>query len=139
MTNKEYVLGFMFSPDGQKVVLIHKLRPEFQAGKLNGVGGKIEPNEHYIDAMTREFLEETSVETQGNQWEYYASMNLIGGSIIYVFKCFTEAYSQVVSPTDEQVSIFDVNALPLNIMPNLKVLIPLALGEFKYTELYESL
>ena len=36
----KYVVGFMFSPDKQFVALIRKNRPEWQAGKLNGIAGK---------------------------------------------------------------------------------------------------
>ncbi len=42
---KGYVLGFAFDEDYEWVALIKKNRPQWQAGKLNGVGGKIEPNE----------------------------------------------------------------------------------------------
>ena len=34
---KQYVVGFLFADHDQQVVLIRKLRPEWQAGKLNGV------------------------------------------------------------------------------------------------------
>jgi 8-oxo-dGTP diphosphatase len=57
----EYVCGFLFSPDGKKVVLIKKNRPENQAGKLNGIGGKIEPGETPEQAMIREFNEEAGI------------------------------------------------------------------------------
>ena len=39
---REYVCGFLFSPDRKKVLLIRKRRPAWQAGKLNGVGGKVD-------------------------------------------------------------------------------------------------
>ncbi len=55
----EYVLGFMFSPDEKKVLLIWKNRPSWQAGKLNGIGGKVNPGETPLEAMEREFIEET--------------------------------------------------------------------------------
>ncbi|WP_300288435.1 NUDIX domain-containing protein [uncultured Desulfovibrio sp.] len=32
--------------------------PEFQAGKLNGMGGKLEPGETLLDCMAREAVEE---------------------------------------------------------------------------------
>jgi 8-oxo-dGTP diphosphatase len=41
----QYVLGFLFDPSQKDVVLIKKLKPEWQKGKLNGVGGKIEEGE----------------------------------------------------------------------------------------------
>ena len=64
----EYVLGFRFSPDFRKIVLIRKARPKFQAGKLNAVGGHVEEGESHLLAMPREFWEETSVKTQQSDW-----------------------------------------------------------------------
>ena len=54
---KGYVLGFMFSPDMERILLMRKNRPEFQAGKFNGIGGKIEGTETPLQAMIREFEE----------------------------------------------------------------------------------
>lgn len=55
----QYVLGIMFSEDEERVLAIWKNRPDWQAGKLNGIGGKIEDGETPIEAMRREFREET--------------------------------------------------------------------------------
>ena len=55
---KGYVLGFMFSADLERVLLMRKNRPEFQAGQFNGLGGKIEGDETPLNAMIREFEEE---------------------------------------------------------------------------------
>ena len=57
----KYVVGYCFDPYFEHVVLIEKARPEWQAGKLNGVGGKIEPKETPRRAMVREFQEEAGV------------------------------------------------------------------------------
>ena len=40
-----YVVGFMIQPHTQRVLFIEKNRPDFQKGKYNGVGGKIEIGE----------------------------------------------------------------------------------------------
>lgn len=70
----EYVLGFAFTPSKGGVLLIRRARPTWQAGKLNGVGGKIEETDWCIeDAMTREFLEETGITTQESQWQLFGS------------------------------------------------------------------
>lgn len=53
-----YVLGIVTSPEND-VLLIRKTKPEWQAGRLNGIGGKIEPAESPAFAMAREFYEET--------------------------------------------------------------------------------
>ena len=70
---KRYVLGLAFTEDGS-VVMVRKNRPVWQAGKLNFVGGKVEPNEMYSDTMVREFLEETGVETQKSDWRFAGLM-----------------------------------------------------------------
>lgn len=70
----EYVLGFAFTPSRGGVLGIKKTRPVWQAGRVNGVGGKIEPDDWCIeDAMTREFLEETGIATQESQWQLFGS------------------------------------------------------------------
>mgnify|MGYP001444189370 CR=1 FL=1 len=92
----KYVAGFLISNCKKYVVLIQKAKPAWQEGRLNAVGGKIEPGETPSQAMEREFLEETAVhipETswnkfahlKGTQWEcdfYYAFGN--------VFSCETQ-------------------------------------------------
>lgn len=68
---QEYVMGLMTYED--RVVLIRKIKPEWQAGLLNGVGGKIEPGEDPLPAMAREFLEETGTETTWGMWSHIAT------------------------------------------------------------------
>ncbi len=53
---------FLFSEDRRRVVLINKKRPEWQAGLQNGIGGKVLEGEIYLQAMIREFKEETGFE-----------------------------------------------------------------------------
>lgn len=56
-----FVCGFCFDEERERVVLIEKSQPAWQAGRLNGVGGKVEPGESVSAAMTREFEEEAGV------------------------------------------------------------------------------
>lgn len=44
-----------------EIVFIRKTKPEWQAGKLNLPGGKIEPNETPVIAAVRELQEETAL------------------------------------------------------------------------------
>jgi 8-oxo-dGTP diphosphatase len=71
---KEYVLGFMFSLDRERVALIRKNKPDWQKGKLNGIGGKVELNESKYVAMTREFAEECGYHGTAGSWLYYCRM-----------------------------------------------------------------
>jgi 8-oxo-dGTP pyrophosphatase MutT (NUDIX family) len=64
LLKKLFVCGFLtygaLRPDSF-VALIRKVRPSWQAGLLNGVGGHIESGETPHDAMVREFEEEAGV------------------------------------------------------------------------------
>lgn len=68
----KYVLGFAFTEDMQDMLLIRKVRPDWQAGKLNAIGGHVEPGEWYSEAMIREFKEETDVKTFPCDWTWFA-------------------------------------------------------------------
>jgi 8-oxo-dGTP diphosphatase len=56
-----YVVGFMFNPAENAVLLIRKRRPLWQEGKLNGIGGRIEEGETPEGAMRRECVEEVGI------------------------------------------------------------------------------
>ncbi|MGO1542306.1 MAG: NUDIX hydrolase [Luteimonas sp.] len=59
-------LGYVLSPDGREVLLIHRnARDDDQhLGKYNGLGGKIEPDEDVVAGMRREILEEAGIECE---------------------------------------------------------------------------
>jgi ADP-ribose pyrophosphatase YjhB (NUDIX family) len=126
----KYVLGFYFSEDKTQVALIRKNKPIWQKNHLNGIGGKIEPNEHANDAMVREFKEEAGIEVLN--WRKFCTL--------FHFKNVVNCYvafgnlENIKSLTDEEVSIFNVNQLNNEIiMPNLLWLIPLALDSDEIT------
>src|SRR5579862_2183312 len=107
-TGRQFVVGFMFTKDGNKVRMIEKQHPEWQKGKLNGIGGKIEPGEEPIAAMVREFEEETGWRTFESDWTHFA---ILQGSCAErpeetaVMHCFTArddaAYRGCRTVTDE--------------------------------------
>lgn len=57
-------LGYVLSPDGRQVLLIHRnTRPDdMHYGKYNGLGGKLEQDEDIISGMRRELREEANIE-----------------------------------------------------------------------------
>jgi 8-oxo-dGTP diphosphatase len=127
---KEYVAGFLFDPDTQKVALVTKAKPQWQAGKLNGIGGKIEPNEDPETAMVREFLEETGALVEG--WRLFCDLR---GNDWRVFM-YTVKKSGVSLATMEEEAIdwWPVSDLPnFNCITNLRWLIPLALDKDSVT------
>src|SRR5262245_23208320 len=57
-------LGYVLSPDGRRVLLIHRNRRPDDAhfGKYNGLGGKLDPGEDVVAGMRREVREEAGLE-----------------------------------------------------------------------------
>lgn len=121
-----YVCGFLFSPDRARVLLIRKRRPDWQKGKLNGVGGKIEHGESPACAMRREFCEEAGLDIDdwrevvvltGPDWQGH------------FFRAVGDIIDAARAITDEQLEIHPVAKLPSDTIPNLHWLIPLLLDD----------
>ena len=57
-------LGYVLSPDGRDVLLVHRNRRPGDAhlGKYNGLGGKLDLGEDVVAGMRREILEEAGLE-----------------------------------------------------------------------------
>jgi len=81
-----YVVGFMYSRLQDKVILVQKINPEWQRDLYNGVGGKIEKDETPIDAMVREFKEETKIFTTVGEWKLIGIIE-DGLAKVYFYTC----------------------------------------------------
>jgi 8-oxo-dGTP pyrophosphatase MutT (NUDIX family) len=135
MNKKYYVLGFLFSNDCKMVALTTKKRPDWQAGYLNGIGGKIEDIDNSPhDAMIREFKEETGILIES--WTDFAELSNKEW-VVYCFVAFSNDINKVKTMTDEEVVTLSVDKLKyLNILDSLYFLIPLALSNSKiYSEI----
>ncbi len=128
----KYVLGFLFTEDRSQVVLINKRKPVWQAGKWNGVGGKVECNgpfgeeETPIKAMEREFWEEAHVSV--THWQAECTLKA-PEYVVFVFSAFDNTARAVRGETEEPVELQRVAYLPgrVDIIPNLNYLIPMCL------------
>jgi 8-oxo-dGTP diphosphatase len=136
---KKYVLGFYFKVvDGIfYIYLIKKKRPIWQQERYNGIGGKIEENETPENAIIREFQEETGLFIEN--WNLFCELT---DDINYKIYCYYNIESRqfVEEPktiTDEIVSKFTPSCLPMNIISNIRWLIPMALS-FKLGESCKS-
>jgi 8-oxo-dGTP diphosphatase len=123
----KYVVGFMFDPTLSKVVLIRKLKPEWQKGLFNGVGGKVGdniPGETPEQAIHREFKEEAGVE--GLNWTKYLTL-LTPHSELHFFRAIGNVH-RAYTALDEDVSIFDVHEVMdrCDTVPNLRWCIQMA-------------
>lgn len=122
---KQYCLGFLFS-EYDHVVLIEKVKPEWQRGLLNGVGGKLEEGESGLVGMIREFEEETGL--RFDEWE--ERIILRGPDwIIFTYAGWWKGDPpkiDVVKTGEEQASwcgLEQLNDLP--VITNLRYIVPL--------------
>lgn len=134
---KSYVLGFIFSTDLKSVALLRKDRPEWQAGKLNGIGGKLEKEEDIFEGMVRECYEETGISIPEEEWNYFAAFE---GEQHHVH-CFKTTYhdiTQLICPESEVIEYLSLDKIhEENLMDNVKYLIPMALSSCKFAKIKE--
>jgi 8-oxo-dGTP diphosphatase len=124
---KEYVVIHVSCvQDPNKILLIHKDRPEWQKGRINYVGGKVEDGESYEQAAIRELKEETGIDVD----EVVPCGQIKGCSfVVFCFSCQVDEAKQT-SPRDcetEKVEWFFIEEVVQDkrLMDNLKIAIPL--------------
>lgn len=122
----EYVLALLFTPDRQRVVLMRKTRPAWQAGRVNGLGGKLLPGESAAAAASREVSEEAGVRVPADAWREL----VVWHDPVYrmhVLAAFDAAAEHARTAEDQEVFLADADDLPDECIENLRWLIPLAL------------
>lgn len=148
---QDYSVGFLHND--YDVALIRKDRPAWQAGFLNGIGGKIEPGESPHDAMIRECHEEAGRFV--GPWDHFLTLEGTTARV-YCFAVYDE-HSEHIYKLEQQpgesepVEIWAMDSLnrgwirsslesgrkeTINstTVPNLQWIIPLMRQRAKYTK-----
>lgn len=125
------VLAFVFNTKKTKVLLIHKEKPEWQKGFINGIGGKVEKYETPLDAIVREIYEETGLNLIDQSWKLRSFSSMEGDDwIVHNFVCFSDLIFLAKSNESEKVEIFNYPlSKEIKTIYNLSYLLPLALDE----------
>lgn len=102
-----YVVGFGFSADRSRVVCTKKNRPSPIAGLMCGPGGayEAEKDKTLSDAMKREFEEETSVDTEPEDWHYIETIIGGHGKPVAIFWAENDIFLTAKTMTDEEVFV----------------------------------
>lgn len=140
-----YVVGFCVNPFGSRVVLIEKTKPDWQKGFLNGVGGKIEEGENPLEAMVREFKEETDCLIEN--WIPFAETAILakGADLedenaerTYIDIFYTVAEPAIKTITEEKVDWYPIEYLDtLKTLPSISWLVPMALDRIYNPNTFE--
>ncbi|MBA2685997.1 MAG: NUDIX domain-containing protein [Gemmatimonadaceae bacterium] len=119
-----YVLALLFTADKKRVVLMKRTRPSWQAGRVNALGGAIVVGESAVETARREVREEAGVDVA--EWAEV----LVWEDAEYrmhVMRAVSELAGKARTQEDQEVFLADASALPLNVIDNLRWLVPLAL------------
>lgn len=125
-TGTSYVCGFLFDNFLDRVLLVLKEKPRWQAGLINGIGGKVECGELPLEAMHREFKEECGLAVP--DWFEFARYTGDWGAVHF----FTARVDNAVFDTWQQCETERI--VPLKVddlltsphIPNLRWLVPMA-------------
>lgn len=106
---------------------MRKSRPAWQKGRMNGPGGKVEPGEEFLAAMVREFKEETGLDVPAESWRHTITQMGPDYELRFYSTCAADL-RQARTTTDEPLFVLRVDNLhKLNVIPNLRWMIPLCL------------
>ena len=135
---KFYTVGFLFSENRDRIILVKKNRPDWQIGKLNGIGGHIEEDELPLDCMIREFEEEAGVLIP--DWEHFCTITDKKDFQVEFFRSFKseDTLKKCRTVTDEIIINTAISDIPVyyDVIENLKWIIPLALSKDNGIPLY---
>jgi 8-oxo-dGTP diphosphatase len=110
-----------------KVALVRKTKPAWQAGRLNGIGGKMEGGETPLECMCREWKEETG--HTYDHWEQFAEI-VLPGATVFFFKAIVQQLPAFPAVNDSgepiEVHPFEDVVRRTDMIQNLKWLLPLA-------------
>ncbi|MBI4138450.1 MAG: NUDIX domain-containing protein [Candidatus Wildermuthbacteria bacterium] len=131
---QKYTLGFIFTQDLSRVLLVEKNRPEWQKGKLNAVGGKIETGEASIACVVREIFEETGLKTTETDWIFFGELRGKTWQVDAYVLLHQGDPKDAVTKTDEKIQWFSVKDIPEHALDNIPWLIHLALDKIRHNE-----
>jgi 8-oxo-dGTP diphosphatase len=135
---KRYVVGLLFDDD-RHVLLIKKTHPEWQEGKLNGIGGRVRDDEMPFEAMVREFKEECGLVI--TDWHCVSTLHGVDANednwkvFFYAASCSYNAMLNAEQLTDEMPCIAALEMFYEDsdeYVPNLYWIVPMALQSLKW-------
>ncbi len=119
---------------GGRVLVCHKDRPAWMAGRINLPGGKIEPGETPVEAAVRELKEETGLDPlAGTQPDLHGIVEGTKSRIHHV-RLWVDSDQPIVPREGEtekfEWALWDSLLVDPRLMPNLRVTVPLMRSGF---------
>ena len=134
---KNYVLICVVQPFSNNIIFVMKKRPEWQKGKFNLVGGKIEEGENEEQAALRELKEETGYKPHKNYPNLIKSGVLENkdGSKVYCFKAIVDVFEKLhPTPGEGETELikwcnWGLMKTDNRLINNLRIIVPLMIND----------
>lgn len=126
-----FTVGFIFDASLERVLLVHKEKPDWQKGFLNGIGGKYEANETAAACIRRETMEESRLDITESAWMQVGTIRRGTAEVDVMTACYAGNRADAVMADYEKVEWFLVRELPSTMLDNLAWLIPLSLEKHR--------
>jgi 8-oxo-dGTP diphosphatase len=120
-------LGFVYTPQLNKVLLIKKQKPVDHKDKLNGLGGKCEGKESYRNCLSREVLEECGLSLLPTSWKKIGSIKWAEWHVEVFATIFDGSPQTNHIMIANEVAWYSVKNIPKNVIENLQWLIPVGI------------
>lgn len=128
---KRYTLGFIFTPFLDKVLLIHKVRPHWQKGRTNGIGGQAKVKETFVACISHKTLAETSLIINQTDWMCLGKLYSDTWQVRVYSTIYFGKLSDAKSEKKEKVEWVSIKNLPLNVIDHVRWIIPFAIDKMK--------
>lgn len=140
---KGYVLIVAMDEGRGFVLLGKKQRPEWQAGKFNFPGGRIEGSEHPVRSASRELCEETGLKVKEEKLDHFLTLKCLDQRRVFCYRVVIdqETLFKSKSSGDEVFSPRGIDAVlgddfKPELVPYTSMIMRLALEENLETPVY---
>lgn len=106
-----YSLAFVLDTTLESVVLIRKIRPNWQHGLLNGVGGHVEEGETPLECVCREFYEEANVIVDKYSWIPFCTLHFPEAEVYMYTVAHDDIHDAAMTMTDEPIGRYRIENL----------------------------
>ena len=120
------VAVYVFLIKDEKILLLRRFNTGWNDGNYGLPAGHLESNETVTDALLRESFEEVGVKIQRENIQLVHTMHRMHGGYIDLFFMATEWENEPVNnelDKCDEVKWFDLNHLPPNMVPSVKMAI----------------
>lgn len=127
MKIEQVSIGFLFSEDSKYVSLMKRNFPEFDNEiLLTGIGGHVDEDESYGEAMVREFKEEAGLLI--DSWKPFAYLQRGTSLQVNFYKAFSDKIFEITNKEKDMARFYPVEQLHIfKSYPNVKYLVYSAL------------